>query len=424
MSVRAGQTAKKALPKTAPRDAVVTGTANRTAAEAEESARRRMQDPAYRVEVDRRRGRGAPANPAGRFEPTAREAFDDGWAFDEEKLPVPTEVIVEKPRTIITKNDSPDISFDRSINPYRGCEHGCAYCFARPTHAFQGLSSGLDFETKIFAKPTAPRTAPGAGIARAELHADDDRARLEHRPLSAGRAALPDHAPDPGGARPDEPSGRHRDEIGPRHPRHRHPAPDGRPAARQGRDLGDDPRPEARPQDGAARRLARRSASTRSASLAEAGIPVTVLVAPIIPAINEHEIEAHPEGRLRGGRARGRLRAAAPAARAQGPDARLARGALPGQAQARLLAAPGERAAARITIRNGASGRPASAPIAWMIGRRFEVATARARLQHARPAQAAHAICSRRRRRRRASCACSERKRLVDVERHRPQATV
>ena len=93
-----------------------------------------------RIEVDRRRGRGAGLNPSGRFEPTQRETFDDGWQTLEELPPFKTDVQVEKPRTAITRNESPDLSFDRSINPYRGCEHGCIYCFARPTHAYLGLS--------------------------------------------------------------------------------------------------------------------------------------------------------------------------------------------------------------------------------------------------------------------------------------------
>jgi DNA repair photolyase len=110
-----------------------------------------------RIIEDRRRGRGAGLNPSGRFEPVSRHVFDDGWATFEELPPFKTEVQVEKPRTIITRNESPDISFDRSINPYRGCEHGCIYCFARPTHAFMGLSAGLDFESKLFAKPDAAK---------------------------------------------------------------------------------------------------------------------------------------------------------------------------------------------------------------------------------------------------------------------------
>ena len=108
-----------------------------------------------RVAEDLRRGRGAGLNRSGRFEKDQREVFDDGWETLDELPPLKTTVQEEKARTIITRNSSPDISFDRSINPYRGCEHGCVYCFARPTHAYVGLSPGLDFETKLFAKPNA-----------------------------------------------------------------------------------------------------------------------------------------------------------------------------------------------------------------------------------------------------------------------------
>jgi DNA repair photolyase len=110
-----------------------------------------------RVDGERRRGRGAGLNPSGRFEPQSRETFDDGWQTLEELPPFRTEVQIEKPRTAITRNESPDIPFDRSINPYRGCEHGCIYCFARPSHAYMGLSAGLDFEAKLFAKPDAAK---------------------------------------------------------------------------------------------------------------------------------------------------------------------------------------------------------------------------------------------------------------------------
>ena len=109
------------------------------------------------IETARRRGRAATANPSGRFEPQSRERFDDGWELDEDLPAFSTEVQVEKVKSIITRNASPDVPFERSINPYRGCEHGCIYCFARPTHGFMGLSAGLDFETKLFAKPDAPR---------------------------------------------------------------------------------------------------------------------------------------------------------------------------------------------------------------------------------------------------------------------------
>ena len=106
---------------------------------------------------DRVRGRGAGLNMSGRYEISTREVFDDGWSSLEDLAPFKTEVQIEKPRTVITKNQSPDLSFDRSINPYRGCEHGCVYCFARPTHAYMGLSAGVDFEARLFAKPDAPR---------------------------------------------------------------------------------------------------------------------------------------------------------------------------------------------------------------------------------------------------------------------------
>ncbi|MBO6755286.1 MAG: PA0069 family radical SAM protein [Roseibium sp.] len=107
------------------------------------------------VHPDRRRGRGAATNDGGRFEPLKTVGFDDGWNSLEDLPALKTEVQVERARTIITRNTSPDLSFDRSINPYRGCEHGCVYCFARPSHAFMGLSPGLDFETRLFVKPNA-----------------------------------------------------------------------------------------------------------------------------------------------------------------------------------------------------------------------------------------------------------------------------
>src|SRR5881397_3902260 len=112
---------------------------------------------AVAIERQRRRGRGAQSNDSGRFEAEARVAFDDGWQSLDELPPFKTTVSLDTSRKVITRNDSPDIGFDRSINPYRGCEHGCIYCFARPTHAYLGLSPGLDFETKLLAKPDAPK---------------------------------------------------------------------------------------------------------------------------------------------------------------------------------------------------------------------------------------------------------------------------
>jgi len=111
-----------------------------------------------------RKGRGAGSNETGRFESEKRVPFDDGWdAVEAEPARLATTLSVDATRTIIARNDSPDIGFDRSINPYRGCEHGCIYCYARPSHAYLGLSPGLDFETRIFYKPQA------AALLREEL---------------------------------------------------------------------------------------------------------------------------------------------------------------------------------------------------------------------------------------------------------------
>jgi hypothetical protein len=106
--------------------------------------------------LQRLKGRGTASNDAGRFEAFQRTSFDDGWAREDDDLPtLKTHVTPEIARTIIARNTSPDISFDRSVNPYRGCEHGCTYCYARPTHAYMGLSAGLDFESRLFAKTNA-----------------------------------------------------------------------------------------------------------------------------------------------------------------------------------------------------------------------------------------------------------------------------
>ena len=101
------------------------------------------------------RARGADARPAARFEPYRTEREHDGWDIPVQQSLLRTEVTQERARSIISRNTSPDVSFDRSVNPYRGCEHGCIYCFARPSHAYLGLSPGLDFETRITAKPNA-----------------------------------------------------------------------------------------------------------------------------------------------------------------------------------------------------------------------------------------------------------------------------
>jgi DNA repair photolyase len=109
-----------------------------------------MRDPVHQP-------RGALSNPEGRFEAYTTRTEDDGWWREEDLPPLRTTVTEDASRTIIAKNDSPDIPFDRSINPYRGCEHGCVYCYARPSHGYLGLSAGIDFETKLFAKPQAAK---------------------------------------------------------------------------------------------------------------------------------------------------------------------------------------------------------------------------------------------------------------------------
>ncbi len=112
------------------------------------------------------KGRGAASNPEGRFETMRHHAEDDGWqsALLDEAMPRPrTEVTEERARSVITRNDSPDIAFEQALNPYRGCEHGCIYCFARPSHSYLNLSPGLDFETKLRAKGNL------AEVLRAEL---------------------------------------------------------------------------------------------------------------------------------------------------------------------------------------------------------------------------------------------------------------
>jgi DNA repair photolyase len=143
------------------------------------------------------KGRGAPSNLEGRYESVRRETFDDGWARDEEALPpIRTEVTHETAKSIIARNDSPDISFDQSINPYRGCEHGCVYCYARPTHAYLGLSPGLDFETRIFAKTNAAEllrnelAAPGYRPTPIALGANTDPYQPVERELRITRSVL------------------------------------------------------------------------------------------------------------------------------------------------------------------------------------------------------------------------------------------
>jgi DNA repair photolyase len=242
-----------------------------------------------RIDIDRRRGRGAGLNMSGRFEPQSRETFDDGWESLEDLPPFKTEVQVEKPRTVITRNDSPDISFDRSINPYRGCEHGCIYCFARPTHAFMGLSAGLDFEAKLFAKPDAPRL----------LERELSRPDYKVRPIAIGTNTDP--------YQPIEKEWRVMRQILEVLRDANHPVMIVTKSAMVTRDI-DILAPMA--EKGLVRvglsvttldRTLARTMEPRASTpvkrleairaLAEAGVPAGVLVSPIIPALNDHEIE-------------------------------------------------------------------------------------------------------------------------------------
>jgi DNA repair photolyase len=144
------------------------------------------------------KGRGAPSNVEGRYESAARETFDDGWVREEDETPPRLETVItpEAARSIIARNESPDIPFDQSINPYRGCEHGCVYCYARPSHAYLGLSPGLDFETRIFAKTNAAEllrkelSAPGYRCSVISLGANTDPYQPAERELCITRSIL------------------------------------------------------------------------------------------------------------------------------------------------------------------------------------------------------------------------------------------
>ena len=146
-----------------------------------------------------RKGRGAVSNRSGRYEAVAHVAVSDGWetaAHERDDPPLETHVARDSSRRVIARNNSPDVPFDRSINPYRGCEHGCVYCFARPTHAWLGLSPGLDFETRLFAKPDAPEllraelAAPGYRPATLALGTSTDPYQPIERELGITRRLL------------------------------------------------------------------------------------------------------------------------------------------------------------------------------------------------------------------------------------------
>lgn len=248
-----------------------------------------MSASGMRIEIDRRRGRAAGINPAGRFETLERVAVDDGWQTLEDMPPFKTEVQVEKPRTVITRNESPDIPFDRSINPYRGCEHGCIYCFARPTHSYMGLSAGLDFEAKLFAKPDAPRL----------LERELSKPGYKVKPIAIGTNTDP--------YQPIEREWRIMRQILEILDKANHPvvivtksalilrdidilkSMAERGLVKVGISVTTLDRKLARTMEPRASTPAKRLEAIKT--LSEAGIPVAVMMAPIIPALNDHEIE-------------------------------------------------------------------------------------------------------------------------------------
>ena len=327
------------------------------------------------------RGRGATLNMSGRFEPHSRSLFDDGWQGLEELPAFRTEVFEEKPKSIITRNESPDISFDRSINPYRGCEHGCSYCYARPAHAYMGLSPGLDFESKLFAKANA------ADLLRAELSA------RSYEPRTIALGANTD------AYQPIERERRITRRILEVLSEFNHPVGIVTKSALVTRDIDLlapmarkglvkvalsvttlDPK-LARAMEPRASTPAKRLAAVEQ--LSAAGIPTAVMMAPIIPAVNDSEIEAILDA----------------ARRAGAREAGYVMLRLPHEVKEVfrdwLQASMPERASRVMSlvksVRGGKDYDPAfgtrqrgTGPYAWTIGRRFELACQRLGLNRAR----------------------------------------
>jgi DNA repair photolyase len=234
------------------------------------------------------KGRGTPANVAHRFASDTREAVDDGWAPEQPPLPR-TRLLVDRAKSVITRNESPDLGFEQSLNPYRGCEHGCVYCYARPMHAWLGLSPGLDFETQIFAKPDAAQllreelSRPGYACSTIALGSATDAYQPFERQERLTRAVLEVMLET------------------------RHPVSvvtksslivrdidlwgelAARGLAHVGISLTTLDGPLARQLEPRANAPQARLAAMRQ--LSEAGIPVSVVAAPLIPGLNDHELE-------------------------------------------------------------------------------------------------------------------------------------
>ncbi len=237
------------------------------------------------------RGRGAISNQTGRYERQTHDPFDDGWGtIEEDAVPLETILMDDTAKTIITFNTSPDIHFDRSINPYRGCEHGCIYCFARPTHAWAGLSPGLDFESRLFRKSNAPDllirelNRPGYSPRPIALGMNTDAFQpIERREGLTRRLLeiLSEYGHPVSLLTKSALIQRDIDILAPMAERG---------IVRVGVSITTLDRTLARKMEPRAATPQRRLETIRV--LSEAGIPVTVMTAPIIPGLTDHEIEA------------------------------------------------------------------------------------------------------------------------------------
>jgi DNA repair photolyase len=329
------------------------------------------------VDLARRRGRGAASNVGGRFEPYRRVEIEDGWESGGELPPFRTEVTLETARTAITRNQSPDIAFDRSVNPYRGCEHGCVYCFARPTHAFLGLSPGLDFESKLVAKPNI------AELLRRELAAPGYKPRT----IALGTNTDP--------YQPIERTHRLTRKILEVLEEARHPVGIVTKSALVLRDLDIlsrmaaqglakvaisittlDPK-LAREMEPRAPTPAKRLEAV--AALARAGVPVTVLTAPIIPAINDHEIDRL----LEAGHGAGATEAGYVLLRLPNEIKDLVQEWLLERRPAkmrRVMSLVRDTRGGKLYDSGWGVRQTGEGPVAWTIGRRFELAARRLKL--------------------------------------------
>lgn len=235
------------------------------------------------------RGRGATGSPDNRYAEHRRVAVDDGWGGLEQPEPLHTELLVDSSRTVINYNDSPDVPFDRSLNPYRGCEHGCVYCFARPSHAWLGLSPGLDFESRLFHKPDAPAllrqelSRPSYRCAPIALGINTDAYQPVERRLRLTRAlieVLGEFSHPFSVITKSALIERDIDLLAPLARRN---------LAHVAVSLTTLDRPLARLLEPRAAAPQRRLETVRR--LREAGVPVTVLIAPLIPVLTDHELE-------------------------------------------------------------------------------------------------------------------------------------